>query len=559
MSKNIDQVFIANPITSNASTDLMYFGQSPYTTGDDAAMTFANFSAQFGAPYTAAALTKVNDTNVTLTLGGTPATALLHAASITAGWTGTLSGARGGTGVANTGLTINLGTATTGYVLTSDTSGNATWQPSTGGGVVSPGTINQVAWYAATGSTVSGLATSNNGLLVTSAGGVPSIGNSIGADIVVNGVAIGLGKNSINTNTALGHTVLGNNSSGNHNTGVGFNSLESVTTGSDNTGLGYNAVGSNGSGNTGVGSLTLNIATGADNTGIGISSFASLSTGEFNTALGAFTGLALGGSITLDTGNNNTLLGTASGVDAGDATGTIALGYLAVANSSTGATAGDNGPGISIGSTGGPVGFRGDGTIYSGGTGRGYWRPNLNGIHYLMPCFIDGTLTINAAMLTDNNGSPVLSPSIGAGQILIGTTAGPATAAAINSGAGILVANGSGSITISTTGGGIGWIAASSTPITAAVNTGYYITNAAQVTITLPATVAAGSVVSIAGTGAGGWVLVPGAGQTIQVLTATASTSITSAERYDCIRVLCTVANTTWVALDMVTTGFTIL
>lgn len=45
-----------------------------------------------------AALTKTDDTNVTLTLGGTPATALLQAASITAGWTGTLSPTRGGTG-----------------------------------------------------------------------------------------------------------------------------------------------------------------------------------------------------------------------------------------------------------------------------------------------------------------------------------------------------------------------------------------------------------------------------------------------------------------------------
>lgn len=41
-----------------------------------------------------AALTATNDTNVTLTLGGTPATALLQAASITAGWTGTLAATR---------------------------------------------------------------------------------------------------------------------------------------------------------------------------------------------------------------------------------------------------------------------------------------------------------------------------------------------------------------------------------------------------------------------------------------------------------------------------------
>ena len=42
----------------------------------------------------AAALTAVNDTNVTLALGGTPATALLQATSITVGWVGTLPAAR---------------------------------------------------------------------------------------------------------------------------------------------------------------------------------------------------------------------------------------------------------------------------------------------------------------------------------------------------------------------------------------------------------------------------------------------------------------------------------
>jgi hypothetical protein len=46
------------------------------------------------ATITPAALTKVDDTNVTLTLGGTPATALLQAASITAGWSGTLADIR---------------------------------------------------------------------------------------------------------------------------------------------------------------------------------------------------------------------------------------------------------------------------------------------------------------------------------------------------------------------------------------------------------------------------------------------------------------------------------
>ncbi len=46
------------------------------------------------ATLTPAALTKVDDTNVTLTLGGTPATSLLQAVSLTLGWTGTLADAR---------------------------------------------------------------------------------------------------------------------------------------------------------------------------------------------------------------------------------------------------------------------------------------------------------------------------------------------------------------------------------------------------------------------------------------------------------------------------------
>lgn len=52
-----------------------------------------------------AALTKADDTNVTLTLGGTPASALLVSASLTLGWTGTLAVARGGTGTGSAGIT----------------------------------------------------------------------------------------------------------------------------------------------------------------------------------------------------------------------------------------------------------------------------------------------------------------------------------------------------------------------------------------------------------------------------------------------------------------------
>ncbi len=51
------------------------------------------------------ALTGVNDTNVTLSLGGAPSIALLNSASLTLGWTGTLSPARGGLGANNSAAT----------------------------------------------------------------------------------------------------------------------------------------------------------------------------------------------------------------------------------------------------------------------------------------------------------------------------------------------------------------------------------------------------------------------------------------------------------------------
>lgn len=92
---------------------------------------------------TGAALTKTDDTNVTLTLGGTPSTALLQASSLTLGWTGTLAVGRGGTGAGTLtvhGVVIGNGTSavnvtsagTAGQVLTSNgSSADPTYQPVT--------------------------------------------------------------------------------------------------------------------------------------------------------------------------------------------------------------------------------------------------------------------------------------------------------------------------------------------------------------------------------------------------------------------------------------------
>ena len=62
---------------------------SQYIDGTGALQTFPTIPT-----VTPSALTKVDDTNVTLTLGGSPSTALLAATSLTLGWTGTLADSR---------------------------------------------------------------------------------------------------------------------------------------------------------------------------------------------------------------------------------------------------------------------------------------------------------------------------------------------------------------------------------------------------------------------------------------------------------------------------------
>jgi hypothetical protein len=82
------------------------------------------------------ALTKVNDTNVTLTLGGNPTTALLNPTSLTLGWTGQLGIGRGGTGVSTTPtngqLLIGNGT---GYAVANLTAGTNISITNTAGGI----------------------------------------------------------------------------------------------------------------------------------------------------------------------------------------------------------------------------------------------------------------------------------------------------------------------------------------------------------------------------------------------------------------------------------------
>lgn len=171
---------------------------------------------------------------------------------------------------------------------------------------------------------------------------------------------------------------------------------------------------------------------------------------------------------------------------------------------------------------------------------------------------VSGLATANSAVLaTSATGVPTWSGTMTNGQVIIGSTGATPTAATLTQGAGITITNGAGTITIANAASGIAWSSISGTTQLAAVNHGYYVSNAGATTVTLPDTAAAGSVVRVAGTGAGGWSIVPGAGQDIQIGAADATVSVASTNQWDCIELLCTIANTTWVMLSSVSSGFT--
>lgn len=98
------------------------------------------------------ALTAVNDTNITMVLGGSPTISLLNPTSMTLGWTGTLSPARGGTGVNNGSSTLTLGgnLATAGGFASTFTMTGATnvTFPTSGTLATTAGTVSSVSGTA---------------------------------------------------------------------------------------------------------------------------------------------------------------------------------------------------------------------------------------------------------------------------------------------------------------------------------------------------------------------------------------------------------------------------
>ena len=113
----------SNNLAGGAVGSVPYQSAASTTTflGIGAALQVLKVNAGATAPewVSGAALSKVDDTNVTLTLGGTPTAALLSPTSLTLGWNGQLSIARGGTGQSTQQTAINAlaGSTTSGQFL----------------------------------------------------------------------------------------------------------------------------------------------------------------------------------------------------------------------------------------------------------------------------------------------------------------------------------------------------------------------------------------------------------------------------------------------------------
>jgi hypothetical protein len=115
---------------------------------------------------------------------------------------------------------------------------------------------------------------------------------------------------------------------------------------------------------------------------------------------------------------------------------------------------------------------------------------------------------------------------------------------------------GTNTLTISVTGSGLTWIEVLAGAQAMAVDTGYIANFGTPITFTLPMIAAQGTIMRIAGKGAGGYLIAQNAGQTIFFGTSATTTgaggSLTAADFSNTIELLCITADTDFRVLSSV-------
>lgn len=430
MSKNINQIYTSNPITSNASTDLMYFGQSPYGSGNDAAMTFSSFSAQF-PPLNGVVLlspsgnqTINNAFNLTMASGSMVAPTMLPGnfslssnTMSTTNTNGIMALIPNGTGGVSVGSTTIAYTPSSSVLVTSLNQNNKfaslnlySYEGSGSFG----GTINLYGSKSTTIGSYSIVANTNVlGTIAFNADTGSNFATRASITCNVDGAPVGsVVPTNLKFNTA--------SSAGGNTTALTISSSQiatfasSIAVTSDSTISGVDIGRGN---NSSVTNSRFGVAangamtSGTYNTSLGYSACNLITQGAANTCVGSFSGSNnIAGSAQITTASNNTLIGYSASTNSSTSGGVIALGINALAEASTGSTSGTNGPGIAIGSATNKVGFRGDGSIFPGNL----WRVKVNGTYYMIPLAADGSTSLPVA----NGGTGITSFGTGVATAL---------------------------------------------------------------------------------------------------------------------------------------------
>lgn len=458
MSKNIQQVYTDNPITTNAGTDLMYFGQSPYVAGDDAAMLFSDFVAQIAAG---------------------SANQIAYFASTGNKVTGLATANNGVLITDNTGSPSFLANSVTpGYVLTANAGAPPSWQANYG--PVGPGTLNHM------------LRSDGTGWVETTNTVLDASDNLSGLNSVIAGNLSLVGNTLISTNTN-GNILFAPNGTGSTCIGLGQFLPNGVPF------------------QVSAGSLMF--------AGIGVGKYANDAQGciyggykSRSTSIGSFSALS-----------NNDIMCDIRGN-------------------------GDDGTQFILSSI-----IR---TAVSGSVSTGIVPSQL----IFFTTTTSGVLTVgmtlsNAQVLTLAKALPVGSGGLGItttpsnGQIPIGNGT-TYTAATITAGSGISITNGSASITIASTGaasGGFVYTSVSGTSQAAVAGNAYILNNVAATTVTLPASGSStiGDTIKIKGRSSASWIIQANTSQII-VFDGTSSTTagtVTSAAGTDSVQLVYVAAN----------------
>lgn len=405
---------------------------------------------------------------------------------------------------ANNGLLVTSNTGVPSILATSGVTGNmlrsnAAAAPSWSTAIFADTYAVNTILYASSSNSVSGLATANNGVLITSAGGVPSIGSTLPSAVQSNITQVG----TISSGTWNGSII------GSMYGGTGVNNGGSTLT------LGGNLITS------GAFASTFTM-TGATNV-----TFPTSGTLATTSQIPAFPlSLANGGTnANLTAANGGIVYSNASALAILAPTSTATQVLMSGSNTTPAWST------ATFAST-----YAASTLLYSNGANT-----------------VTGLATANSAVLTTSStGIPAWSSTMTNGQIIIGSTGATPTAATLTAGSGINITNAAGSITITSTGGGLIVATISGTTQSAAVNTKYYALNSAQTTLTLPTTFAVGDVVALIGSTANtsGWIVNANTGKTIRVnnTTTSAGGTVTSAATAgQTIYLECDVANTSWV------------